>query len=53
MVLWKLNFRQEHRRDAPAVPVLAQTPRAGFAEIRRGGQMIFRTAKMARSFPWD
>src|SRR5215213_4245156 len=36
----KLDFRQEYRRDAATVPVLAQTPRAGSAEIRRGGQAM-------------
>ena len=41
----KLDLRQEYRRDAAAVPVLAQTPRARSAEIRCGGQAIFRAGQ--------
>jgi hypothetical protein len=47
----KLDFRQEHRRHAAAVPILAKTPRAGSGQIRRGGQAIFSAGQNgAQSF---
>jgi hypothetical protein len=47
----KLDFRQEHRRYAAAVPILAKTPRAGSGQIRRGGQAIFSAGQNgAQSF---
>ena len=40
-VCMQLDFPQEHRRDTPSVQVLAQTPWAGSAQIRHGGEVIF------------